>query len=112
MYNKCKTSDIESSRGRKIFAPVHNSFSEDTESFHPQSYYIKGGVDISGRHLALDGDEKFDSETELKSGNIQAAAFSNPRMGFFEIVDALGADAAQAELEKAKNKDQTEEKTE
>lgn len=112
MYKPQKTSDIEARNGRTILAPFCNSFSQDTESFHPQSYYIKGGVDISGRHLALDGDEKFDSEGDLKSGSITAAAFSNPRMGFFEIVDALGVDAAQAELEKAGSKSQTEEKTE
>lgn len=72
---------------------------DNTEKFHPLSYYLDGGIDLEGEALSKDGDAEFDSEeqaAEIIAEGASSVALGDPRMSKFRLVESLGAKAAAA----------------
>lgn len=87
---------------------------DKTSVYHPLTYYIDGGVDLTGEALKKDAHVEYDDEksttpkvTKSKDGTmdygaIDSCALCDPRISHFDIVEQLGAENAQkafAEME-------------
>lgn len=70
---------------------------DNTEKFHPLSYYLNGGIDLEGDALSKDGDAEFDTEeqaAEILAEGASSVALGDPRMSKFRLVESIGAQAA------------------
>ena len=64
------------------------------EQFHPLSYYLKGGIDLSGRELDNTASVEYDTEeqlSELESEGFSAVPFGDPRESKFTLVAKYGS---------------------
>lgn len=66
---------------------------ECDHSFKPFSYYLNGGNDPTGEHTDLSCNPSFDSAEDI-ANNCPADGFSDPRVGFFDIVEKIGFERA------------------
>lgn len=65
------------------------SFEIVPNSYHPFSYFVLGGIDISGESTALTGNCESDSSGDLTSAT--GAGFGyDPRLSGFDIAEAAG----------------------
>lgn len=103
-----KTRTIESVCRVSSTSPIKR-FSSSDQKFRKNSYFLRGGLDLSGEELKNDAKVSYDTEEELKQGAICAAALSNPKFGFMELAEAIGIENAEAELEKVETKNQDKE---
>ena len=104
----------EARRKTKLFAKS-SRFSESNIEFKPNSYFIRGGLDLEGDELDSSAQVFYDTEEELSEvmqplaqGSITAAAISNPKIGFMEIAETLGIENAELAVEAVKRKDKVE----
>lgn len=81
-------------------APRLKSFHkpDESEKFHPISYYLNGGLDLTNQELRNDAKVLYDSEDEVtpdEQGEISSAAMCDPRVSFFDMVEQFGKEAAE-----------------
>lgn len=78
-----------------------NQIGAIVESTHPYrsfAYYARGGLDLTGEHTSLDAQVTFDAEEDVNNG-CGVDAFSDPTVGFFEVAESMGVEAAEAYAE-------------
>lgn len=85
--------------------------------WHPLSYYVRGGLDISGTQLSLNNPVEYDGEMsenpDVYNSSDVGQPFYDPRISGFDVAERLGVDsynAAQDEL--ARPSDKPDDKTE
>ena len=67
-----------------------------TEKFHGLSYYLNGGIDLSGEALDRSADVEFDNEEQLKELEAEGAMsvpYGDPKMSKFRLVEQFGKEA-------------------
>lgn len=70
-----------------------------SEKFHPLSYYLNGGIDLTGEALDKTGEVEYDTEEqaeEIIAEGASSVSLGDPRMSKFRLVEQLGAKAAAA----------------
>lgn len=101
--------------GRILFTDSSVDITNCTEQFHPLSYYLNGGVDLTGDTLSTTGDAEYDTEedvSDILSEGASSVAFGDPKMSKFRIVEQLGAKAGQDVLAKEQLKGSSSDLTE
>lgn len=58
-------------------------------------FYVLGGMDVTGEHTSLDANITFDEQNDIDNG-CGVDAFSDPTVGFFEVAESMGVEAAEA----------------
>lgn len=71
---------------------------ESPHDFRPFGYYVCGGLDITGEHTAMDAQVTYDSEEDIKAG-CAVDSFTDPTVGFFDVAESMGVEAANAYME-------------
>ena len=89
---------IEDSSHRVSFG---NSFEFIPFGYKPFSYYVLGGIDVSGDSMNLSGNPESDSADDLSSASGAGAGY-DPRVSGFDIAEESGVEAYQEALVKAK----------
>ncbi len=69
--------------------------SDDTKVYRPLSYYVSGGIDVTGEGLVLDAHVEYDSAEDLAS-TVGPDSRCDPRVSFFDIAEEVGIRAAKA----------------
>lgn len=69
-----------------------NSFEAIPNDYHPFSYYVLGGIDISGESTSLSGNPESDESGDLTSATDAGYGY-DPRISGFDIAEAAGNDA-------------------
>ncbi len=87
-----KLKSLKESRKVNIGNVPCNEFECD-HLWKPFGYYLNGGNDPSGEHLALDGSPSCDSIEDIDAG-CTVDAFADPKTNFFDIVEQVGFDKA------------------
>lgn len=70
---------------------VEDSFEGFENGYHPFSYYVLGGVDISGDHTRLDAKVMYDDDADINSGAHDGSC--DPRVSKFDICEQSGVEA-------------------
>lgn len=65
-----------------------------TREYHPLSYYVLGGVDVTGDGLDLSAPVSFETKDDIDKG-VEPDSRCNPRVSFFDIVEGVGVAAAE-----------------
>jgi hypothetical protein len=78
-----------------------NSFEFEVNGYHPFSYYVLGGIDLSGDATSLNGNAESDDDSDLSSA-VGAGYGYDPRISGFDIAEAAGTDSYQEARELAK----------
>lgn len=69
--------------------------------YHPFSYYVLGGIDITGQATALNGNAESDDAGDMT--RVDGAGFGyDPRLSGFDIAEAAGADSYEQAREMAR----------
>lgn len=71
---------------------LKNSFERIPNGYHPFSYYVLGGIDISGEATMLSGNPESDESGDLTSATDAGYGY-DPRISGFDIAEAAGNDA-------------------
>lgn len=67
--------------------------SKSTTKFHPFSYYVDGGLDLTNTETDLSAKIEFDTDEELEFG---ATAYGcDPRISMFDVAEQFGIQAAE-----------------
>ena len=72
-------------------------FKDAMEKHHELSYYLDGGIDLTGKAVALDGDAEFDSEAEaddIIAEGASSVALGDPKTSRFDLVEIYGSSNA------------------
>lgn len=80
---------------------IESGFEFVPNGYHPFSYYVLGGIDISGEATALNGNAESDDAGDLTTA-VNAGYGYDPRLSGFDIAEAAGADAYEQVREMAK----------
>ncbi|WGL31245.1 hypothetical protein [Dipodfec virus UOA04_Rod_841] len=67
---------------------------DNTKVYHPLSYYVLGGIDVTGEGLDMSFPVSYDSPEDLESA--QPDARCDPRVSFFDIAEEVGVRAAKS----------------
>lgn len=70
---------------------------DNTKVYHPLSYYVLGGIDVTGEGLQLDAPVAYDTEDDLQSNVPDARC--DPRTSFWDIAEEVGVRAAKSSEE-------------
>lgn len=68
---------------------------DDTKVYHPLSYYVLGGIDVTGEGLTLDAPVSYDSMDDLEAA-VGPDSRCDPRVSFFDIAEDVGIRSAKA----------------
>lgn len=80
---------------------IESGFEFIPNGYHPFSYYVLGGIDISGEATALNGNAESDDSSDLTTA-VNAGYGYDPRLSGFDIAEAAGKDVYEQAREMAK----------
>lgn len=78
-----------------------NGFEFVPYGYHPFSYYVLGGIDVSGQATALNGNAEPDDAGDMTRADGAGYGY-DPRLSGFDIAEAAGRDAYEQAREMAK----------
>ena len=82
-------------------AIIENAFEAIPNGYKPFSYYVLGGIDVSGDVLNLSGNPESDSAGDMESANGAGPGY-DPRVSGFDIAEQSGIEAYQEAIERSR----------